>query len=315
MCAQEAIASAKPIRPISAFVPSSQKATVLEKKRRITPEFQDICRVLREKQTSLPAPDLSIATPFMRPQMVDWLFRTCDYFKFSAKIEFQALCYVDLYSSRRVVNSDELGLLFLTSLILAARYQDIEIGNEAALKMCDGKYSTESIKAMEYKLTNTGFFHPDHPTVFDFLSLLWQAAGYPPYAQDRRNHPIVEASLIFMSVMAIDPVFTTNASSGIASAAFFFARDICHFVNLWDGRYQKCILMRKEDVKEVALDFIPKMQFCLLSKTVPSFLVCQRFVHLIVAHRQKHEHVSKNIQSKNTKAQCFWDNGDVKNFD
>ncbi|EMD44494.1 cyclin, putative [Entamoeba histolytica KU27] len=138
----------------SAFVPVSLNnytTTVIisEKKKRISPEFQNFCRYLRERQNQMPLPDLTIATPFMRPQLVDWLFKTSEYLHLSKKIIFQTLTLVDLYTTRVVVNSDELGLIFVTSLFSCSKFESTGIKVSDVQKLCNNKYRERDIIGME----------------------------------------------------------------------------------------------------------------------------------------------------------------------
>ncbi|GAB1221064.1 hypothetical protein ENUP19_0063G0024 [Entamoeba nuttalli] len=321
MCIEETLCIENEKKRIkSAFIPvtfNDEQVTIVDKqkKKRISPEFQNFCRYLRERQNQMPLPDLTIATPFMRPQLVDWLFKTSEYLHLSKKIIFQTLTLVDLYTTRVVVNSDELGLIFVTSLFSCSKFESTGIKVSDVQRLCNNKYGKEDIIGMEKKLLESINYKIDNPTSYDFLNILWEAAGYPQYNQEERNHPIIEASIQFLQIMTLDPFYTSNSPSSLAGSAFFFARDFCHFVNLWDMRYQRCLMMKKEEVREVAIDFIPKMQYCVMNQNKSSFKVCIDFGRMIENHRRKYCECIKHIQSKNTKPQCFWDNNDVKNFD
>ncbi|ELP85575.1 cyclin-A3-2, putative [Entamoeba invadens IP1] len=317
MCAQDRVSVVR--EPKSAFTPVELSIHCVvveaEKKHKITTELQDFCRYLQIRQTQMPQPNLDIATPFMRPQLVDWLFKTCDFLKFHKKLVFQALTLADSYTTRTPVDGDELGLVFLTSLFSAAKYDAIAIKLNDVLKLCNYKYNNKEVIQMEMKILTSVSYKMDNPTPFDFLCLLWEAVGYPTFVYGKQNHPVVEASVLFLEVMSLDPIFLTNTPSSMAASAFFFARDLCHFTQLWESLQQKCLFLRKSDVKDVALDFVPKMRFCLENAESMGFKPCADFAHVINAHRLDHMNCVKHITSRSSKAMCFWDTNDLRNFD
>jgi len=301
-------------RTKSAFIPLSPGSyVVLSRKPKLTEELQNYCKYLRERQSKIPSPNLTIATPYMRPQMVDWLYRTCEYLGFSKKLLFQTLSIADLYTTRKSVDSEELGLIFITSLFISAKFDSNCIKLCDLQKLCYNKYSKNEIVNMERTLLESLNYQADHPTAFDFLSVLWEVGGYPKYRMGQINHPIVESSLQFLQIMTMDPFYTVNTPSSLAGSAFLFAREFCHFNNIWDNRYQKCLILKKEDIKAVAMDFVPRMQCCLSSGNT-HFKVCMEFIQMIQNHKQKQEKV-KYTQTKTTKTECFWDNFMISNFD
>ncbi|KAL7713836.1 Cyclin [Entamoeba marina] len=281
----------------------------------IPSDFVKFCRYLQEKQTQMPLPDLKIATPVMRPQLVNWLFDMCNFLKFPKKTFFHSLSLVDLYTTRKNVSSDELGLIFVTALFSVAKYDALPIKLSDVQNLCGQKYCKSAILNMERLLLHSVNYKMDNPTPFDFLHILWEVSDYPPYSSSKRNHPVVEASINFLQMMAYDPNFSTSSPSSVAACAFFFARDFCHFAKLWGIKYQKCLMLRRDDVKESALDFVEKMKCCMCSgsQNCCRYKTVQEFVIMINNHLR-----SKNCNcgsGHNSKKECYWHSNNISCFD
>ncbi|KAL7716253.1 Cyclin [Entamoeba marina] len=249
----------------------------------IPSDFVKFCRYLQEKQTQMPLPDLKIATPVMRPQLVN--------------------C------------SDELGLIFVTALFSVAKYDALPIKLSDVQNLCGQKYCKSAILNMERLLLHSVNYKMDNPTPFDFLHILWEASDYPPYSSSKRNHPVVDASINFLQMMAYDPNFSTSSPSSVAACAFFFARDFCHFIKLWGIKYQKCLMLRRDDVKESVLDFVEKMKCCMCSgsQNCCRYKTVQEFVIMINNHLR-----SKNCNcgsGHNSKKECYWHCNNTSCFD
>ena len=264
--------------------------------------FMEYCRSLIEKQSFILPADLSIGTPVMRCQFVAWLFNICDYLNYSKKVAFLALSVVDSYTSRINVSSDTLGLIFLTSLFSAAKFESYRIRANDLLAYIGNRYSKEDVLNMEVKIMKSMNYKLDIPTAYDFLMVLFEASNY------KQNNAVINSSITFLQMMAFDPKFTSMSPSSLAASAFYLARDFCHYADLWNCKYQKCLLMKKDEVKDSSKNFIPKMEDCLRNTVCTcSFKYVQQFFTMIKSHCCK-----KSVnQSQHTKKNCYWDSSNA----
>ena len=216
--AHERAPRAPPVPPAGASVPS---------------RLQSFSLYLREREAQRHHPNLSIAVPVGRPQLVDWLFQTCAYLHFNSQMAFQILQLVDLYSTQLPVSSDDFGLLFLTCLFCVAKFDSSGMKVKDVQNLCNQRYQKDAILAMEGDVLQALDYKVDGPTVLDFLNVLWEASNFDPFRTGQPNNPVVDTSLMFVQVMALDPAFAVLPPSLVAAAAFFLARDFCHFSVLW----------------------------------------------------------------------------------
>ena len=190
--------------------------------------FAEFCKTLRKRQNDIPRPNLCIATPIMRTQFIDWLFQVCEFLKLGQKVAFQALSLIDSYTSRYTITSEELGDGFVSSLLIVIAnngFSDAKV--HEVEKFCYEKCNRESVSKMVSRLVDALDHKVNPPTCIDFLEALFHAAHY------QKSHPLIKISMQFLSVMAFDNKFATSLPSSVAAAAFYLARDFCHYKNLW----------------------------------------------------------------------------------
>lgn len=310
----------KSIKMPSAFVPASMESehiivTVAIPHKKMSKKLQEYFDYLRERQSHMPVPDLMIATPYMRPLMVDWLYKTCDFLKFSKKTAFQTILLADSYCSQHVVGSDELGLIYVAALFCISKYDAVPIRVSDMQTLCNGKYKKEDILKTESVLLENIKYQVDNPSPVDFLTALWEAFGFSEYQFGMKNHPVVESSIVFLEVMSMDPIYATTRPSALAAVAMCFALDFCHYTDVWDNRLQRCFRMKKSDVKDLVGDFLPKMLNTVNNPSSSKYKTCQEFSHMIQVHRMCNSDRGRcSLLISHCKNSCFWDTGDIKSF-
>lgn len=101
----------------------------------------------------------------MRAVLVDWLVEVADDFKLTTETLYLAVAYVDRFLSRRVIAREELQLLGITCLLVAAKYEEINPPPvERFAYVTDSACSADDIVTVEAEVARALDFKLSMPT-------------------------------------------------------------------------------------------------------------------------------------------------------
>lgn len=157
----------------------------------------------------------------MRSILVDWLVEVGEEYKLSPQTLFLAVNYVDRLLGLRSINRNKLQLLGITSMLVAAKYEEIYPPTiDEFVYISDNTYSRREVLMMESILLTALQFNLSAPTSWEFIR------GFCSSAQigDRPKflaHFLAELFMMFPCSLRYRP-------SVIAASAMFLALHVLH---------------------------------------------------------------------------------------
>ncbi|GAB0491550.1 hypothetical protein MMPV_002804 [Pyropia vietnamensis] len=119
-------------------------------------------------------------TPKMRAILVDWLVDVALKFKLSGETLWLTVNVIDRFLSKRPVIRQRLQLVGVTSMLIAAKYQEIYAPETRDfVYISDKAYAEEEILALEAVILNTLRFEVTVPSALSFAARLLKAVGAP----------------------------------------------------------------------------------------------------------------------------------------
>ncbi|KAK9723354.1 G2/mitotic-specific cyclin [Basidiobolus ranarum] len=157
----------------------------------------------------------------MRSILVDWLVEVHDKFRLLPETLFFAINIIDRFLSQRVVSLVKLQLVGITSMLIAAKVEEIMCPSiENFIYMADGGYTEEEVKKAERYILQVLEWNMSYPNPLNFLRRISKADDY-----DVQTRTIAK---YLMEVALIDHRFLEYPPSQISAAGLFLAR---HMLN------------------------------------------------------------------------------------
>ncbi|ORY06839.1 hypothetical protein K493DRAFT_202793 [Basidiobolus meristosporus CBS 931.73] len=157
----------------------------------------------------------------MRSILVDWLVEVHDKFHLLPETLFFAINIIDRFLSQRVVSLVKLQLVGITSMLIAAKVEEIMCPSiENFIYMADGGYTEEEVKKAERYILQVLEWNMSYPNPLNFLRRISKADDY-----DVQTRTIAK---YLMEVSLIDHRFLPFPPSQIAAGSLFLAR---HMLN------------------------------------------------------------------------------------
>lgn len=152
----------------------------------------------------------------MRTKLVSWIMQVHDQFKFSPETLYITVNLIDRFLSSKSVSLSKLQLVGISSLLVAAKYEEIQSPSIADLVyMVDGCYTANEILDAEKYLLGVVKFQIGYPHPLNFI----------------RKFAITEKTTLeliqyFCTVTLLDEAFFRFPSSVIASSCVFLGMKV-----------------------------------------------------------------------------------------
>ncbi|CAA6665729.1 unnamed protein product [Spirodela intermedia] len=162
--------------------------------------------------------------PSMRAILVDWLVEVSEEYRLVPDTLYLTVNYIDRYLSGNEMNRQQLQLLGVASMLIAAKYEEICAPQvEEFCYITDNTYVKEEVLDMEATVLRYLKFEVTAPTVKCFLRRFVRAAQHsedvPPLHLEFLANYVAELSLLEYSFLSFSP-------SIIAASAIFLAKFI-----------------------------------------------------------------------------------------
>ncbi|KAJ1971345.1 B-type cyclin [Dimargaris xerosporica] len=151
----------------------------------MVPEYtQDIFKYMRQMEVKLMPGSDYMATQqelewSMRRILVDWLVQVHQRFRLLPETLFLCINYVDRFLSRKVVSLEKLQLVGATALLLAAKFEEIQVPSVSDfVYMVDHAYSVDEILKAERYMVAMLDFNLGFPGPMSFLRRISKADDY-----------------------------------------------------------------------------------------------------------------------------------------
>jgi len=181
----------------------------------------------------------------MRAVLIDWLVEVHRMFKLIPETLFLAITLIDRYLSVTQVTRDNLQLLGVTAMFIAAKFEEIYAPEcMDFVYVSDGACTKQQILKMEQNLLNTLKFNLTHPTPVHFLRRYSKAAG-SDYLLHTLCKYLIELSLIDFNLLKFVP-------SLIAASSVYIGRAMVGKCPLWTPTLEHYTTYKEAAVRECA---------------------------------------------------------------
>jgi len=180
--------------------------------------ISDILRLLNQKETArIVDPSYIQLQPHLnmdsRAIVVNWLADLNRASGYRPKTLFLAVALLDRYLEKRIVHRDEFQLLGVTSMLLAAKYEEVRPLSVADCSgICDGACSESDIRRMELSILMVLEFRLCQPVAPDFAEPLFEDDS----CLDTQYH----LTLYLLELSLVCPMHLRYSPSILASSAF-----------------------------------------------------------------------------------------------
>jgi len=124
----------------------------------------------------------------MRAILVDWLFEVAREFSLRPETLYLAVNILDRYLARVVIGRGRLQLVGVTSLLIAAKYFEMDCPSvDDLVYITDNTYTREEIPRMEIMILNALSFDVTVVTTYDFLERFLKVVGANKIVSDMAN--------------------------------------------------------------------------------------------------------------------------------
>ncbi|KAL3233831.1 Uncharacterized protein RNJ44_03871 [Nakaseomyces bracarensis] len=170
--------------------------------------------------------------PATRAVLVDWLVEVHDKFQCYTETLYLGINIMDRFLSQHKVDINKLQLLAVTSLFIAAKFEEINLPKLSEYAyITDGAATKEDIKMSEMFILTELKFSIDWPNPLNFLRRISKVDGYD-------NECRIIAKFILEYSMC-SPKFVGELPSRLAAMSMFLARRILKREKpIWDATYK-----------------------------------------------------------------------------
>jgi len=162
----------------------------------------------------------------MRSILVDWLVEVAEEYKLSTQTLFLTVNYIDRLLSRCAVNRNRLQLLGITSMLVAAKYEEIYPPTiKEFVYISDNTYNREQVLNMESLLLRVLKFRLSGATPWEFIKQLFRASKLDPNSTNLAHY--------LLELFLLDPAYLKFYPSVMAGAAILLACWTLEHENPW----------------------------------------------------------------------------------
>ncbi|XP_065853678.1 cyclin-A3-4-like [Euphorbia lathyris] len=191
-------------------------------------------------------------TANMRGILVDWLVEVAEEYKLVSDTLHMTISYVDRFLSLNVLNRQKLQLLGVSSMLIAAKYEEINPPNvEDFCYITDNTFTKEEVVKMEADILKSLKFELGSPTIKTFLRKHTRVAQEDYKSLNLQleflGYYLAELSLLDFNCVKFLP-------SLVAASAIFLARfTIRPKMHPWNTSLEQCTGYKSCDLKECVL--------------------------------------------------------------
>lgn len=191
----------------------------------------------------------------MRGVLVDWLVEVHWKFKLYPETLFLTVNLLDRFlSTKPNVARNQLQLVGVTCLLLAAKYEDIYAPEiKDIVHICDKTYKKEEILSMEVLILNTLGFRITTPSALLFLLRMAKIARC-----DERQFYLAQYCLEL--AMADYHLWTNNSASQLAAATLFLSSKLLRKSPAWPAALQEMSGYTESQLKAIAKEICITLQ-------------------------------------------------------
>ncbi|KAK1366892.1 Cyclin N-terminal domain-containing protein [Heracleum sosnowskyi] len=188
----------------------------------------------------------------MRAILVDWLVEVAVEYKLLSDTLYLTISYIDRYLSVNVLNRQKLQLLGVSSMLIAAKYEEINPPHvDDFCYITDNTYTKEEVVKMEADVLKSLKFEMGNPTVKTFLR------KYNSVAQETQKMPSLKLQFLgyyLAELSLLDYECIKFLPSLVAASVIFLARfTIDSKVHPWSSALQLYSGYKPSDLKDCVL--------------------------------------------------------------
>lgn len=189
----------------------------------------------------------------MRGILVDWLVEVAEEYKLVPDTLYLTCSFIDRYLSANVVTRNRLQLLGVSSMLIAAKYEEIYAPQvEEFCYITDNTYRREEVLEMERKLLSVLHFDLSTPTIKSFLRRFIRAAQasfeVPSLRLEFLGNYLAELTLVDYPFLKYLPSLTA------ASAVFLAKLTLNNDTHPWTPTLQHYTGYRPSQLQECVTD-------------------------------------------------------------
>lgn len=191
----------------------------------------------------------------MRGVLVDWLVEVHWKFKLYPETLFLTVNLLDRFlSTKPNIARNQLQLVGVTCLLLAAKYEDIYAPEiKDIVHICDKTYKKEEILSMEVLILNTLCFRITSPSALLFLLRMAKIARC-----DERQFYLAQYCLEL--AMADYQLWTNNSASQLAAATLFLSSKLLRKSPAWPSSLHEMSGYSESQLKSIAKEICITLQ-------------------------------------------------------
>ncbi|EFJ27369.1 hypothetical protein SELMODRAFT_230742 [Selaginella moellendorffii] len=216
----------------------------------VTDYVEDIYSFYRKAEVqSCAAPEYMKQQPEindkMRAILVDWLIEVHLKFKLMPETLYLTINIIDRYLSLQQVSRKYLQLVGVTSMLIAAKYEEVwapVVGDFVFIS--DDAYTDDQLLSMEKKMLNTLRFNLTVPTPYVFVVRFLKAA-----ASDRQMNLL---AFFFVELCLTEYVMLKYPPSMLAAAAVYAAQCCLEKSPAWTSALQRHSGYTEDQIRECA---------------------------------------------------------------
>ncbi|EPS44722.1 hypothetical protein H072_1270 [Dactylellina haptotyla CBS 200.50] len=152
----------------------------------------------------------------MRATLIDWLIEVHDRFQMVSETLYNAVNIIDRFLTRKAIPVDQLQLVGITALFIAAKYEEIHPPSiDSLIYMVDEAYTAEEIRACESYILRVNNWEINAPGPMNFLRYISTADHY--------QWDIRALAKYFLESTLMDTRFVGTPMSYTTAACYYLA--------------------------------------------------------------------------------------------
>lgn len=185
----------------------------------------------------------------MRAILIDWLIDVHNKFRLLPETLYLAVNIIDRFLSLRVVSLVKLQLVGITSMFIAAKYEEVIAPSvKNFIYMADNGYTDEEILRAERYVLQVLDFNLQYPSPMSFLRRCSKAEQYDVQTRTLAKY--------LMEISLVDHAFLSIVPSKVAAAGLYLARkmlnrgewdrNLTHYSSYSEEEIEECVRLMME---------------------------------------------------------------------
>jgi len=216
-------------------------------------------------------------TPEMRAILVDWLVEVCEEFQLHTDTLFLCVGCIDRYLSVKPITRDQFQLLGITSLLVAAKYEELYVPTVTELAyITDNTYTKEQVMSMEGYVLNSLGFSISFLTSNQFTHLMLQKVIQDLCLEDAEKvQTLTHMCSFFVELTLLDCQFLRFFPSLVGTAVVALSAQ-CSGLPDQMSFLQAATNYKRHEIKQCA-DYIIRLSKALANETTPLAAIRNKF--------------------------------------